>query len=73
MQELITSPPTAWSETLEHIVLRSMSFSEYEMISHPIILLTVVSTSDVDPVACMQEMASIHHLPQCLTNVGYDI
>ena len=46
--------------------------SETEMISHPIILLLAVATSDVDPVACMQELASVHHAPQCLISGQYD-
>lgn len=48
-----------------------MSFSEYEMISHPVILLLVVATTDVDPVACMQELNSSHHTPVCLNNGQY--
>lgn len=67
--ELKAAIPTAWSPRLEQLLIRSMSFSEYEMISHPVILLTVVSTSDPDPVACMQELASYHHTPPCLSTV----
>jgi hypothetical protein len=42
------------------------------MLSHPVVLLLVVATSDVDPVACMQELASMHHTPLCLTSGQYD-
>jgi hypothetical protein len=42
------------------------------MLSHPVVLLLVVATSDVDPVACMQELASVHHTPLCLTSGQYD-
>lgn len=49
-----------------------MSFSEYEMISHPLVVMSVVSTSDVDPIAAMQELTSIHHTPACFTNGQYD-
>lgn len=40
--ELKGSPPTVWTDKVEQIVMRSMSFSEFEMMSHPLILLTVV-------------------------------
>lgn len=42
------------------------------MISHPVVLLLVVATTDVDPVACMQELASVHHMPQCMISGQYD-
>ena len=71
--ELKATPPTAWGPRAEQIVLRSMAFSEFEMLSHPVILLTVVATTDVDPVACMQELASVHHTPSCLSSGQYDI
>ena len=70
MSELKAAPPHAWTHEIEHIVSRSMSFSEYEMSSHPIVLLTVVSTTDYDVVACMQEISSHHHTPQCLMTVS---
>ena len=72
IQELKISPPSSWTPKLEQLVLRSISFSEFEMISHPVVLLTVVSTSDEDPIACMQELSSVHHTPICLTNGQYD-
>lgn len=72
IKELKGSPPSAWTPKLEQLVLRSISFSEFEMISHPVVLLTVVSTSDEDPLACMQELASVHHTPMCLSNGQYD-
>ena len=65
-------PPTAWGPRTEQTVLRSMAFSEFEMLSHPVVLLTVVATTDVDPVACMQELASVHHTPSCLSSGQYD-
>jgi hypothetical protein len=72
LSELKSSPPTAWTQDIEQIVMRSMSFSEFEMMSHPLVVLTVVSTADADPLAAMQELASIHHTPQCFTNGQYD-
>jgi hypothetical protein len=72
LSELKTTPSTAWGPRAEQIVLRSMAFSEFEMLSHPVILLTVVATTDVDPVACMQELASVHHTPSCLSSGQYD-
>lgn len=71
-QELKSAMPTAWSPLLEQIITRSASFGEFEMISHPVIILTVVSTSDYDPVACMQELSSTHHSPDSFTNGQYD-
>lgn len=57
---------------MEQIVVRSMSFSEYEMLSHPYTYLAVVATTDVDHVACMQELASPHHTPTCMNSGQYD-
>lgn len=70
--EIKAGPPNAWTSNVEQIVMRSLSFSEYEMISQPIVLMMVVSTSDVDPVAAMMELASMHHTPSCLSNGQYD-
>lgn len=42
------------------------------MLSHPILILTVVSTTDFDVIASMQELASNHHTPACLQSGQYD-
>lgn len=42
------------------------------MLSHPLIVMTVVSSSDADPLSAMQELTSIHHTPACFTNGQYD-
>ena len=39
--ELKANPPSAWSPAMDQIFMRSMSFTEYEMTSHPILILTV--------------------------------
>ena len=70
--ELKSSPPSAWCSELEQTFTRSLSFTESEMVSHPSLLLTVVSTSDFDPIASMQELASGHHTPTCLSSGQYD-
>eukprot|EP00981_Chlorochromonas_danica_P002980 scaffold601_cov170-Ochromonas_danica.AAC.41 len=70
--EIKANPPTAWTPTTEQIVMRSMSFSEYEMMSQPLLQLVVVATTDIDPLAAMLELASVHHLPSCLTSGQYD-
>lgn len=70
--DMRTATPSAWSLAVEQIVMRSMSFSEFEMISHPLVLMTVVATSDLDPVACMQQLASVHHTPQCMLSGQFD-
>jgi hypothetical protein len=72
VSELRSDPPSGWTNKIEQLVLRSMSFSEFEMISNPYVLLTVVSTADADPVAAMQELASIHHTPACFSNGHFD-
>jgi hypothetical protein len=69
VSELKANPPSAWTPKLEQILSRSMSFTEYEMLSHPVMLLTVVSTTERDAVSAMQELASPHHVPQCFQNV----
>lgn len=70
--ELKVSPPNGSNSKIEDYFMRSMSFSEFEMISQPLILMTVISTSDVDPVACMQELTSLHHTPPGFSNGQYD-
>lgn len=49
-----------------------MSFHECEMISHPVLILNVVATSDQEPVVAMQELASVHHTPSVFSNGQYD-
>lgn len=74
VSELKGSPPTSWNHKIEQIIyMRSLSFSEYEMLSSPVILLSVVSSADVDPVMCMQELLSTHHTPITLTSVNHYI
>ncbi len=70
--ELKVSPPSAWDRTMEQIVARSLSFSENEMLSQPTILLTVVASTDKDPVAAMQELTNIHNLPTCFSSGQFD-
>jgi hypothetical protein len=69
VSELKANPPSAWTPKLEQILSRSMSFTEYEMLSHPVMLLTVVSTTERDAVSAMQELASPHHVPPGFQNV----
>lgn len=69
-EELTGAPPSGWTHDVEQRITRSCSFSEFEMVSQPICILTVVSTSDTDPVACMQELCSPHHLPKGFKTVG---
>mmetsp|Transcript_61952 Transcript_61952/g.108957 ORF Transcript_61952/g.108957 Transcript_61952/m.108957 type:complete len:1520 (-) Transcript_61952:123-4682(-) len=70
--ELKASPPSSWTPKTEAIVSRVQSFHECEMTSHPFLILTVVATSDQDHVLAMQELASMHHTPACLSNGQYD-
>ena len=70
ISELRGSPPTAWSQKIEQLLMRSMTFSEYEMISHPIVILNVASSADTDPVRCMQELSFVHHTPSCISSVN---
>jgi hypothetical protein len=70
--ELKANPPSAWTSKMEAIAMRLTAFHEWEMTSHPYVILTVVATSDVDHVLCMQELASMHHTPACLANGQYD-
>ncbi|KAJ1423521.1 ER-golgi trafficking TRAPP I complex 85 kDa subunit-domain-containing protein, partial [Ochromonadaceae sp. CCMP2298] len=70
--ELRSNPPSGWTRPMEQIVGRLLSFSEFEMTSHPCIILTVVATSDVDHILAMQELASAVHTPVCLSNGQYD-
>jgi hypothetical protein len=72
VSEIKANPPTSWTRTTEQIFTRCMAFSECEMISHPIIILTVVSTMDHDPVIAMQELSTVHHTPTILNNGQYD-
>jgi hypothetical protein len=68
-EDLKASPPSGWAPKIEQTLMRSMSFTEFEMSSHPLIFLTVVSTSDIDHIACMHELSSTHHVPPCFGTV----
>ena len=68
--ELKTSPASGWSDDIEKSLLHSMAFSENDMLSCPVILMLAVSSTDVDPVACMAELCSRHYAPACMSNVS---
>ena len=70
--EVRQSAPSGWTPVIEQIIFRSMSFTEYEMNSHPLVFLTVISTADNDPIACMQELTSHQHIPPCYSTGQYD-
>ncbi len=72
LQSVQNSNFSGWSRIVENSVMRSMAFHECESMSQPLILMTVVSTADVDPVAAMQELASSHHVPANMRNGQYD-
>jgi len=40
---------------------RSMSFQDFDMLSHPVIIMTVVASSDANPVVLLQQLAVSHH------------
>lgn len=67
--ELRAAPTTGWNEDVEKAVMHSMSFSESDMLSHPLILLYAVATTDVDPLQSIQTLSSKSYLPQCFTSV----
>jgi len=70
ISELKGSQTTSWNHRIEQILLmRSLSFSEYEMLSNPILLLTVVASNEVDPVISMQDLLSSRYVPSCLETV----
>ena len=63
-------PPTSWNNKLEKVMfMRTLSFSEYEMISNPLLMLNVVATSEYDPVASMQELLSSNYIPTTFNSV----
>jgi hypothetical protein len=70
VNELKANAPSGWTTRLEQILSRSMSFSEFEMLSHPVLLLNVVSTHEKDVLATMQDLLSLSNLPACLQNVS---
>ena len=70
-EDLRSTPPSGWTHEVEQRILHSGSFSEYEMISQPLCLLTAVSTADADPMACMQELCSTHHAPMGFKTVRF--
>jgi len=63
---------TGWSQKVEDGFISSMAHSEVCLTSQPSGLVAVVSTADVDPVACMQELLSAHHTPLCMSSGQYD-
>jgi hypothetical protein len=46
-----------------------MSFSDAESISTPIAIIYAVSTTDLDHIACLEELASGHHTPEGFKDV----
>jgi hypothetical protein len=73
VSELKASPPSSWTSKIEKIITHMLSFSEYEMASHPHLILTVVATSDIDHAATMQELVSATYTPSNLISTGqYD-
>lgn len=71
VSELRADPPTAWNTNIEQALLRSMTFSEFEMLSQPTVILNVASSTDTDPVRCMQELSFVHHTPACISSVQH--
>lgn len=45
------------------LTMRSLSFSEYEMLSNPIVIMNVVASNEADPVLAMHELFSSHYTP----------
>ena len=70
---LRNAPPTGWSRNVEELVMRSLSFNECEMMSAPLMIMTVVSTSDADPLGSLEELNSNRHNPPCFNNGQYDL
>jgi hypothetical protein len=71
-EDLKISPPSGWSHDVEQLLLRSASFCEFEMISQPVLLLTVVSTSDEDPLTAMQDLCHMNYAPAGIRSGHYD-
>jgi hypothetical protein len=69
---LKNNPPTGWSRNVEELVMRSLSFNECEMMSAPLMIMSVVSTSDADPLASLEELMHQRHFPTAFTNAQYD-
>lgn len=70
--QLFNSPetrPSAWSADIESILFRCSSFSNVECLSAPIAMIYAVSTNDIDPMACFEELSSSHYLPAGFKNV----
>ena len=69
---LRNAPPTGWSRKVEEIMMRCMSFNEAEMMSAPLMVMAVVSTSDADPLASLEELVYGNHMPNCMRSGQYD-
>lgn len=67
--ELRHVKPSAWSNKLENIMMHSMAFSEYELLSHPLVLLMAVATNDPDPLAAMQQLTAKNRNPTGVLSV----
>jgi len=57
---------------VDQIFMRMSSFSEQEMLSQPLLILTVVASSDIDHIACLQELSSPHHTAASFSSGQYD-
>ena len=58
---------------LKKIMMRSMSFNEAEMMSAPLMVMAVVSSSDPDPLAALEDLVYGNHMPACMRNGQYDV
>jgi hypothetical protein len=60
---------TPWYSTFRHEVHRTLRCMEHEMFDHPVALVVVAATSDDEPLSCLMELSSSHHLPPPFHNV----
>ena len=48
------------ASTMEHCIFRSTTFAEHNTLDAPSLLLIAVSSTDFEPLQCLQELHSAH-------------
>ena len=60
---------TPWLRPHRHELNRTLRCQPHEMFDHPAVNILVVASTNSDPMACFQELASRHHLPAVFHSV----
>ena len=55
---------TPWFTRFRREMNRALRHQEQEMFDHPVAIVIVVSSANVNPVECFRDLSNPHHLPE---------